>query len=94
MSTPKVQLTAWDGSDDRARGALEWLAAGAVGTTICYHVGDLAIDAPPRPTAHRAALRVAEAAGRLRLAASDGRVVLTQRRIDAHHYEYFARRVR
>jgi hypothetical protein len=94
MTAAKTKQTAWDGGDERARAALEWLLAGAIGSSIVYHIGDLAIDAPPRPTAHRAALRVAEAAGRMRVAAINGRVVLTQRRVDAHHYEYVARRVR
>lgn len=88
--------SSWDGSPRRAEQALAWLA-GAAGVDldeVTYHRGDLAVDAPPRPSQSRAALQVRIAATRLQHAAAAGLVVLLQRRHGDHDYEYIARRVR
>lgn len=88
--------SSWDGSPRRAEQALAWLA-GAGGTEaaeIVYHRGDLAVDAPPRPTQSRAALQVRVAALRLQHAAAAGLVLLVQRRLGEHDYEYIARRAK
>jgi hypothetical protein len=91
----RAAASSWDGSPRLAEAALAWLqgAIGTDATEIVYHRGDLAVDAPPRPSQSRAALRLRLAADRLRAAAAAGTITLLQRRHDEHDYEYIARRV-
>lgn len=85
--------TSWDGNPAAAEAAVAWLQTGAAPDRIVYHRGDLAIDAPPRPTSNRAELALRVAAMRLRLAAQQGHIRLVQRRLGDHDYEYLAQRV-
>lgn len=92
----RAATSSWDGSTRAAEAALAWLG-GAVGADvdeIVYHRGDLAADAPARPTQSRAALQVRIAALRMQAAAVQGQVLLLQRRLGEHDYEYIARRVK
>jgi hypothetical protein len=92
----RAASSSWDGSPALAETAIAWLQGAILvdQDEIVYHRGDLAVDAPPRPSQSRAALQLRLAAGRLRDAAAAGRIVLLQRRHDEHDYEYIARRVR